>query len=442
MEVSPFDNLPPLSKEDALSILSTPINQLYLSSDYYKAVFHLLKYPGHETEKVLLELVKSESKEHPIVIARRKAVEGLARLKCIKAIPVIAQCLKSDDPYLVENAAWAIGELGCKDRKIHYEISSLLSNPKQNRRVLVQSLLKMEAISELDRIRALLEEKSLPVGVIGASIAAISRLCGQKKLYSELESHLSIVNQNDRQCAVQDVIDAGAIELIPSVLVTPVAPFFRMRTLDSLWPVGVLRVNDLHLFKALDQIILDDPRDIKLLHSYEQTPDIKFLIDELFGTDFSRCYLSLNTLIGMNPTELWPFIWNQWERLQKDYGALYFLTILFRTISGWSDYAISEINELSLSCLDDKWPHYMKFRPSAILTLMHFNPHRFFDNIELWLDPEKTPFWACRYASLISIQPYLGDASIKDTVKFIYKSCKDPNRFVSARASNILCNIR
>ena len=52
MNIDSFDNLPQLSKNDALKILKTPIHQLSLASDYYKAVFHLAKYPSPETEKL------------------------------------------------------------------------------------------------------------------------------------------------------------------------------------------------------------------------------------------------------------------------------------------------------------------------------------------------------------------------------------------------------
>ena len=110
-----FDNLPSLTKAEALSILAKPIEDLTLSSDYYKAVYHLSKYPCLETEKALISLLESNSSEHCIVIARRKAVEVLAKINCVKAILPIGICLQSDDPYLVSNCVWALKELKCDD---------------------------------------------------------------------------------------------------------------------------------------------------------------------------------------------------------------------------------------------------------------------------------------------------------------------------------------
>ena len=125
MNARPFDNLPPLSKSDALRILKTPIKDLALSSDYYKAVFHLSKYYCSESEKALLDLVKSESKETSVLLAKRKAIEVLGRMKCKKAIPYIGKTLKSSDPFTVENSAWALQELGCNNIDFQNLIGSL-----------------------------------------------------------------------------------------------------------------------------------------------------------------------------------------------------------------------------------------------------------------------------------------------------------------------------
>ena len=78
-----FDNLPPISKKKAFQILSKKIDELELPSDYYKAVFHLLKYPGPDTEKLLLDLLISSSNEHCVLIAKRKAIENSTKIASI-----------------------------------------------------------------------------------------------------------------------------------------------------------------------------------------------------------------------------------------------------------------------------------------------------------------------------------------------------------------------
>ena len=104
-----FDNIHPgLSQEEAIRLLSVPIEELASQSDPYMAAAHLINFPGQETEAALLALVIDADQSQPRRLARRKAVEVLGRLGCVDAITAIGNCLSSDDPYLVENAAFAL----------------------------------------------------------------------------------------------------------------------------------------------------------------------------------------------------------------------------------------------------------------------------------------------------------------------------------------------
>ncbi len=441
MKTSHFDNLPSLTKKEALHILSTPSSQLELSSDYYKAVFHLYKYPGPDTEKVLIDLLKSDSKEQAVVIAKRKAVEVLARTGCINAIPIIGKCLCSDDIYLVENAALALPELGCKDSEYQNKIGSLLEDPKQNRRALIQSLSKMGAVSELSRIKLLVNDYSLSPDIRGASIAAIARLENKYDQLSQLEEYLLLPNQNYRHCAVQDIIDVGKVELLPAVLRSPVAPSFRIRALNNLWKEEIEIRNNLKLFSILDKLIKDDPNDLDIVHCYETHPSTQFLVEELFQTDFSRAYLALRTLYLREKKDIWLNLASFLDRINKDYGALYFVSILFRLVDAWDDFQVSKIEEIMQSCLDSKWPDFMKFRPSAILTLMELNSKKYQECIGEWLNEEKTPFWVCRYSALMSLENQFKGELLESNSKHIAVAKNDSNRFVRAKAKKILLEL-
>ena len=126
-----FDNIhPTLTQESALRILVSPEEDLEFSSDYYMAVSHLLNFPGAQTEDALLEIAKNESRSQAIRLARRKSLEVLARLGCTRALPVVVQCLNHDDPYLVENAVWALLQLGCQDSNAHQRLIELLRRIK------------------------------------------------------------------------------------------------------------------------------------------------------------------------------------------------------------------------------------------------------------------------------------------------------------------------
>jgi len=442
VQLSPFDNLPPLSKEEAIEILEKPPHELNLSSDYYKAVFHLSKYPGLKTEQLLLNLIVNKSNETSIAIARRKAVESLARLKCYRAIPAIGKCLSSSDEYLVEISAWALKELDCNDQKLIKRMVILLDDPKQNRRVLCQSLGALGGISELTRLKACLENGQVSLIERGSLIAAIFKLSGGKIDVSEIRSNLLDENQNSRHCAVQDAIDSGDIGLLPSVLKTPVAPFFRFRAINSLWPENVQEIKTMNLVSIIDSTLDDHPDKLTLLPRKYQEDDIEVLVEQLFNTDFNHCYLAQKVLFSCSADEIWPCVSYNIYRAKKDYGALYFFVNLFRNVDGWGEQACKEIREILLFCLSNKWPANMKFRPSAILAMKKFDPNYCWDNIFDWLNANYTTFWASRYAALIVLE------SIKDREYFLEaiggnKSLiNDKNRFVRAKAAKIFeCKI-
>jgi len=432
---SPFDNLPPLTQEEALKILSTPISELDLASDYYKAAFHLGKFPGPVTEKALLRLVESDATEQPVVIARKKAIEGLARLQCKQAIPAIGRCLNSSDPYLVETSAWALQELGCQDQDLHRLMTSLLKDPKQHRRVLIQSLAGLNVVSAVSSIKPLQDDDL--AGVRGAALAAVFRLSSESERLLELESNLTLPNQVDRHLAIQDVIDAGNFQLLKATLRAPVTPTFRLRTVNALWPEDVDEHCGLGLLTTLDGLICDDPDQLELVHCYDDSPSDEFLIEELFGTDFSRCYLAVQSLRSRNSLEIWDLLLQSWERAKRDYGAIYFFVVLFRYLNNLPVTAKTKIEEFNLMALDKRWPEFIKFKPAAILTLMQYSPEVGSSSLPKWLDPAQTPYWACRYAALFAVESCLGLEGCNALSSILAISKEDPHRFVRAKARQI-----
>ncbi len=438
MKVGNFDNLPLLSKEVALEILKKPIADLKLSSDYYKAVFHLAKYPGQETEDALLRVLESQSTEQPILIAKRKAVDSLAKLDCKNAIPLIADCLKSNDKYLVENAVWALKELGCDNPKLHIDIIHLLDNPDQNRRLIIQSLALMGVESAIPKINLLIKDTSISISVKGAAIAAVSRLCGTHENISDLKNHLFLPNQNDRHCAVHDVIDSQASDLLFFVLKAPVAPIFRIKALEALWPVEKLSVNNLELLSTVQSLIIDDPNNLDMIYDYDSESNIELLVDGLFNTDFARSYPCLKKLINMETQHIWPFLYPSLDSASKDYGALYFFLMLFLLKDKWGKDQKEKIEMISLSALSQEWPDYIKFKPAAIMNLMSIGPKKYKSFIKNWLNEDKTPFWVCRFACLISLETQLLGKN-RDELMELLSSCKsDSHIFVRFKVNQLI----
>ncbi len=438
MKVGNFDTLPQLSKNNALEILETPLEQLKLSSDYYKAVFHLSKYPSKETEAALIDLIKSNSLEQPVLIAKRKAIEVLGRMGCKNAIPYIGENLNSNDPYIVENSALALQEIGCNEIKFLNLIGDLLEQPNQNKRVLIQCLGRMGAVSELSKIQKIFNQKGIPSSIKGASIAAISSLTGDQKNIELLADFLNSPNQNDRICAIQDIIDAKAYKLISLVLATPISPFFRIHTITSLLTNIYNKEINRSIINSLDSIVLDDPNNLRLLGIYPEETKCNFLFNELFSPDFNRAYYALRKLKTIDSRLIWIEIKTCWERFKKDYGALYFLVILLRYLEINTEQERKVSNEIINYCLDNAWPDYMKFKPQAIFSSIYIDLTFVNENIQIWLDNTKTKYWFSRYAALMAIENLIISNRISENHKNLLVDIDETNQFVKIKLDYIV----
>ena len=225
MQSNPFNNLPKINKRDAINILRKPISEVKLLADYYKAVFHLANFPCEESEIALLDFIKYDCEKLEYKIAKRKAIEVLAIFDCKKAIPIIADFLGNDeDEYLVETAIWSLGKLKCNDIDIINNICSILHKQFNNKRVVIQVLTKLGVKKEINKIRSLSIDKQSSNGVKAASLAALIKLCGEEDKLIELKDFLRLSNQNDRHCAVQDIINAGHLSVLPFLIKSPISP--------------------------------------------------------------------------------------------------------------------------------------------------------------------------------------------------------------------------
>ncbi len=430
-----FDNIHPgLTQPEAIGMLLTPIDQLESQSDPYMAAAHLLNFPGPSTEQALLALVEDQDQSQPRRLARRKAVEVLGRLDCQEAIPAIGRCLSSDDPYLVENSAWALAQLDCQVDALHETMISLLSRCDQNQRVLIQSLAGLQVTSALGMIEPLQDSES--PGVRGAAISASIKLGASSHRLDVLKEHFLLPNQMDRQSGIQDAIDCGAKDLLPSILKAPVSPVFRMRALRALWPEGQTVLDELSLVSVLDALLNDYPGDLELVHEYDQPPANEFLVQEFFGTDFSRCYLALQTLCGRSADEIWPLLHQRWiEEAHNDYGAHYFFVRLFGSRCDWPNNALPIIEKILEEAIVSQRPQFMKSKPAAILSLYRLGFVVEQDRLSQLLLSDSMPFWEGRYAALMLLCDSKFDS---ERVHFLELLSSDPNPYVAARAKAML----
>ena len=419
-----FDNIHPgLSQEEAIRLLSLPVEELASQSDPYMAAAHLINFPGPETEAALLALVKDPDQTQPRRLARRKSVEVLGRLGCVDATTAIGDCLNSDDPYLVENAAFALQLLNCGVPDIHRRMIQLLQDPAQNQRVLVQSLAALDVQDALPAIEELQAAENS--GVRGAAISAAVRLGGPRDPLHALGPLMLQPNQMDRQTAIQDAINAGGHELLPHILSAPVSPVFRMRAVRALWPAESPECHGLQLTDVLDALLHDRPQSLELVHAYDQEPTDAFLIQEFFGTDFSRSYLALQTLQSRSPQNLWPLLKQRWdEEAHNDYGAHYFFIRLFGVQGPWPDEAQPFIRNLLNEASTTRRPQFMKSKPAAVLAM---GARGWLDEpgcFDAWLNPETTPFWEVRYAALMLAPAAKASMALSDPEPYVVSRAK------------------
>ncbi|MGK7875697.1 MAG: HEAT repeat domain-containing protein [Xenococcaceae cyanobacterium] len=397
-----FFNIFGLTEDQAIALLKTPLDQLEDQSDRYVAASHLINYPTERSINALIETVQDQNLAMYHRIARRKAVESLGRLKASAALPVIRSCLADGDCYTVENAVWAVGEIGTEDEAILEEIAQLLEKPGQNYRVIIQVLAKLNYKPALDRVEKFVESDSEPIA--SAAIAAVSRFTGDYTQMSKVVELLQHTSVNARRGCIQDLIDAQHYEAIPQIARCPVSMVFRLRGIRLLAEAGMpadqISFEDIEPY--LDQVIRDHPDDLEFVHEYDQTPSREFVISELYHTDFGRCYLGSKTLLDVYPDEAGEVLMATFaDKAHNDYGAHYHVVKLL----GWLKYAPA--HDLLVEALHNRAPQFQKSRAAAAIALGELGDQ---DAIPALKASLETKIWDLKYATLMALEK-LGDAS-------------------------------
>ncbi len=434
MKYNPFNNLPKINKIEAINTLRKPISEVKLLADYYKAVFHLANFPCEESEMVLLDFIKYDCEKLEYKIAKRKAIEVLAIFDCKKAIPTIADFIQNNnnDDYLLETAIWSLGKLKCNDIDIIDKICLMLYKQFNNKRLVIQTLTNLGVKKEIEKIRSLSRDKQSSNGVKGASLAALIKLAGEEDKLSDLKYFLRLSNQNDRHCAVQDIINAGHVSVLPDLIKAPISPSFKLHAIDSLWLNETVLWKDINLIDCIDSVIVDDPSKIDTLEIKKLNNDLSFFIEQLFHTDFNRCYQSIKELLKFPSDKVLYFLNKNWNRAKSDYGAIYFFITAYKLLLDqqlYDEFILDKVDFL----LSDNWTNYMKFKSSAIQILGCLNETKFYKNIHEFSDDRHTPYWKNRYTVLLVLQNKQTHVK-KDFAKLFLN---DSHKFVRLKAKEI-----
>ncbi|MFN6487929.1 MULTISPECIES: HEAT repeat domain-containing protein [unclassified Nostoc] len=392
-----------LTEEQAIAIIDTPLEQLEDASDKYIAVSHLINFPTEQSIAALVRAIETSNPDkldHRIV--RRKAVESLGRLQAESALPIIRQCLKDDDIYTVENTVWAIGEIGTKDPEILEEVAQLLDKPGQIYRVIIHTLANADYQPSLERVRKFTQVEDEPTR--SAAIATVCRFTGDYSQITEVMALLQSSSVNARRGCIQDLIDSRYYKAIPEIARCPVSLVFRLRGLRLLSDAGVPsgEITFTEIQPYLEQVLYDHPNDLDLVHEYDATPVLNFVINELYETDFGRCYLATKTLLDIYSQEAPAALLATYgDKAYNDYGAHYHVMKLF----GWLKYAPAY--DLLIENLHNREPQFQKSRAACAIALGELGDSRAIAELKICLN---TPIWDLKYACLLALDR-LGDFS-------------------------------
>jgi bilin biosynthesis protein len=401
-----FFNMFGLTEDQAIALLKTPIEQLTAPTERYVAAAHLINFPTERSIDALIEAIENSSPDLYDRITRRKALESLGRLQAKRALPIIRDCLQDQDCYTVENAVWALGEIGTNDSNILEEIARLLEQPAQSYRTIIQTLAKLNYTPAIDRIQVFTtaEDES----IASAAISAICRLTGDYRPISKVVSFLQHESVNARRACIQDLIDAGYFEAIPQISRCPVSIVFRLRGIRLLADVGKEKgLTFSEVEPHLDKVIRDHPIDLDLVHEYDNPPSLDFTIGELYHTDFGRCYLAARTLLEIYPNSAPIALLQTWDKeARNDYGAHYHVIKLL----GWLKYAPAY--ELFVEALYNTSPQFQKSRAAAAIALGNLGEA---SAIPLLRECLTSKIFDLKYASLLALEQ-LGDGEGREIV--------------------------
>jgi bilin biosynthesis protein len=390
-----FLNLFNLSSEQAIAILDKPQDQIGETESRYVAAAHLVHFPSDAAIAALIRATQTTDPSLDNRIVRRKAVETLGRLKAQQALDAIYACLSDEDCYMVENAVWAMGEIGTQNADHLAAITQVLARPRQTYRVAIHTLATLQHQPALDTIQLFTNAEDEPTA--SAAITAVYRLTGNGAQMQRVVDFLQAPNRVTRRASIQDLIDARFYAAIPNIARCPESITFRLRAIRLLAEAGVaagaLIFADFQPY--LEQTLRDHPQTLTLVHEYDQPPTLAFLIRELYDTDFGRCYLATQTLIDeyaiIAPTAL---LQTYAEEAHLDYGAHYHVIKLL----GWLRY--QPATTLLKEALSNEAPQFQKSRAAAALALGELGDTQAIPDLQAAL---ATPVWDLQYAALMAL---------------------------------------
>jgi bilin biosynthesis protein len=331
--------------------------------------------------------------------------------------------LADEDCYTVENAVWAIGEIGTQDPEILAEITALLDRPKQTYRVIIHTLASADYQPAVERIRGFVNDSDAPIA--SAAIAAICRLTRDYTDMGKVVAMLQHPAVLGRRLSIQDLIDARYYAAIPEIAHCPVSLVFRLRGIRLLAEAGIAEgaIDFAAVRPHLEQSLIDRPTDLKLVHKFDVIPPLNILIQDLYETDFGRCYLAVQTILDRYAEAAPAALFETYaEEARNDYGAHFHVIKLF----GWLKH--QPAYDLLLEGLQNTQPQFQKSRAAAAIALGELGDRSCIPYLKASLE---TKIWDLKYAALLTLEKF-GDPSGREI------ATQDTDWLVQAKAKALI----
>jgi bilin biosynthesis protein len=420
-----FANLFGLSEAEAIAVLDKPLDQLTEDDSRYIAASQLAFFPSAESIAALTRAIDNREPSLDNRIVRRKSIESLGKLKAKDGLATIHGCLtETGDTYTIENAAWSIGEIGTEDPEILEALANLLMVPSQSYRAIIHTLAKLDYRPALDRIQSFTEAEDKTIA--SAALATVYRFTGNEAVMESVMEFLFHPNVYTRRLCIQDLIDTNYYPAISYISQAPVSLVFRMRGLRMLADAG-LPTRELQpevIGPELEKALYDNPKDLQLIHAYDETPAIDRLIQELYETDFARAYLAIKTLVEHSDRSAVgaALLQTYQDKAREDYGAHYHVMKLL----GWLRYEPGY--DVLVEGLNVSQPQFQKSRAAAAIALGELgNPQA----IALLTPCLESPLWDLRYGAILALDK-LGDRSGFDRL------AEDPDWSIRAKIASLV----
>jgi bilin biosynthesis protein len=398
-----------LTEEEAIAILQTPLNPSIDHGDRYLAASYLAFFPSEASIQTLIATVENVDDQLADRITRRKAVESLGRLKAVESLPILSKCLEDEDNYIVENAVFAIGEITTENQEILAKITNLLDKSHYNHRKIIQTLTKLNYQSAIKKIKPL--TTSSEEAIASAAIASLASLTGDFSQVRKITTFLHHAKAKDRRDCIQDLINSEYYEGIEAIAQCPVSMVFRLRAIRLMGKSG-LQKNKLNFEEVkiyLENILEDHIKNLKFVYKYNQIPDLEFLINELYDSDFERAYLATQYILKLYSKQAPELLIKSYqEKAYNNYNAHYHFIKLF----GWLRYKPS-FDLLINNALQNKSPQFHTSRIAGAIALGELEEKSAIAELKKAIE---TNLWDLKYACLIALEK-LGDSLSKDINK-------------------------